>query len=377
MFSTQLRRDHIHGLLVGVAAGEALGYYYQGLSRREVLCRAGRAPLKYRLLPTVGLTASNTGLLFLAAQAVVTSGSDSKTFVDRFQRRLGWYPLSFPFSLDSSSLRAGLKSWLRLFKVSTGSPATDSAPVTRALFLALALNGTGSRLKRWTELSTTVTHSHPLTIDGCLVLSGVADLVAEHLEEFDPVDACEKLASMSKEAELRDRLALLPEFLKDLRSPRSVANHFGWDTGISGGIVPTTVMAAYCFLRNPLNFRKAVESAIRLGGDTSAMGAIVGGLCGANLGFKQLPDDLVQGLFDFAYGPTWINGLAIRMSHWPHGPNDLHAVHAEPTAIIELTITNFLRGLLVLFHRTSRLCLLRDIEKRSLRSRRTDCAAGT
>lgn len=356
---------------MGAAIGEALGYPYQGMSRRQILGKVGRFPMKYALIPGVGIPAFHTSSLYLTAQAIVCSASESKTFVDRFKRRLGWYILSCPVGLDAATFRASLLTWLRYFNVSTGSRSTDNAPATRSLFLALALNGTGARAKRWVELCTAVTHTHPLTSDGCVVLAGLAEQIVENIENFDAMEACEKLALMSKEPELRDRLAKLPDFLRAEKSPRTVANHFGWEAGINSSIIPTTIMSAYCFLRYPNDFRRAVESGIRLGGDTPAMGAIIGGLSGTNLGVKLLPKDLADGLSDFAYGPTWINGMALRMSHWPHGPNDLHSAHAEPAAIVELTITNLVRGIFLLLKRAARYCPQRNDESQSVNRRQS------
>jgi len=341
--------------MIGVAIGEALGLPLRGYCPKSIVKRLGRSPIRYRLLPGTGLTGVNTSLLLLTTQSVACSASDSKAYVLAFQDRLKWYLFSCPLGLDSASLKAGLKAWLRIFKVPTGSDSLGNAPAARALFLALALHGTGSRWRRWVELGTSITHNNPQTIDGCQVLAGLADLTINQLNQFDALDASVKLVELSNLPEIRNRLEQLPEFLKQRRSPRSVARHFGWDSGVAPLIVPTTVMAAYCYLRFSYDFRKAVESAIRLGGDTAAMGAIVGGLCGTNLGIRRLPVDLVNRLSDVAYGPTWMRGMAIRMSHWPHGPDDLHAAHAEPTAVVELTAMNLFRAGLTAINNARRI----------------------
>lgn len=355
MLSTTSRRDHIQGLMVGVAIGEALGLPVTGFCNRAITKKVGRRRLGYRLMPGTGLTGTNTGLLLLSTQAVVCSASESKYYVETFQDRLRWYLFSLPIGLDSATIQAGLKAWLRIFKVETGSYSLSNSPATRALFCALALHGTGARLKRWVELGTSITHTHPLAIDGCQVLAGLADLTIKQLDNFDAADASRKLVPFSSQSEIRDRLQLLTGFLEEGRRPRFVAKHFGWESGIPSHIVPTTIMACYCFLRYSNNFRKAVESAIRLGGDAATMGSVVGGLCGANLGYKKLPRDLVENLSDVAYGPTWMKGMAIRMSHWPHGPDDLHAAHPEPTAVVELTVMNLFRAVLTAVNRLQRL----------------------
>ncbi len=355
MFSTHLRRDHIHGLMIGVAAGEALGLALQGLSRRQILKKVGHAPIRYCLLPGIGLTGRHTSHLILAAQSTVCSASESRNLVETYQKRLRLFIFSLPIGLDAASLKAGLKSWFRLFKVQTGSNSLGNSGATRAIFCALALHGTGSRWRRWVEQITCITHTNPLTIDGCQVLAGLADMTVTQLETFDPLDICRKLPTLSNRPEIRELLDQLPAFLEKGRSPWSVAKHFGWNAGVPSQIVPTTVMASYCFLRHSKSYRKAVESAIRLGGDASGMGAIVGGLSGAYLGISEIPKGLIDKLSDVAYGPTWMKGMAVRMSHWPHGPDDLHSAHAEPTAVVELTAMNMLRAVLLAINRSQRI----------------------
>lgn len=186
-------------------------------------------------------------------------------------------------------------------------------------------------------------------------MAGLADLTIKQLDNFDAKDAARKLASSSSLPEFRERLHQFPQFLEEGRRPIFVAKHFGWESGIKSHIVPTAVMASYCFLRYSNKYRKAVELAIRLGGDTATMGAVVGGLCGANLGYNKLPRELVENLADVAYGSAWMKGMAIRMSQWPHGPVDLHDAHAEPTAVVELTVMNVFRAALMAFNRVKRI----------------------
>ena len=142
--------------------------------------------------------------------------------------------------------------------------------------------------------------------------------------------ALEQLIAGSKEDLLKQKLEQLRPFLAAGRSPSAVARHFGWDTGISGFIVPTTVMACYCFLRYPTNFDRAVQSSIGLGGDTDSVAAIVGGLVGAHVGYEKLPTRLVEQLNVPPHNAAWIAEMAERLSHWPHGVDDLH-FRARPT----------------------------------------------
>jgi len=351
MHSTHLRKDAIHGLMMGVAIGDAVGLPREGLRRRVALKLFGRPKLAYRLLPGIGLYSDDTQLMLMAAQSILRSLSEWRPFGRSYLHRLAWYPLSLPAGAGKATMLAALKSWLRVTGLPTGCNSAGNGPVTRAMFLTLALHGTDHRIAKWVEDSTRLTHTNPLAIDGCLVLSRLTQIAGStRTKAIDQLDALQQAISVSKEAAIRDKLLELKPFLEQGRSPSAVARHFGWEKGASGFIVPTTIMAAYCFLRYPANFDQAVRSAIRLGGDTDSIAAIVGGLVGAHIGFGKLPSDLVARIKVAPHDSVWIAEMAERLSHWPHGVDDLHYAPALPSSPLMQVIRNLLMLFLILLH---------------------------
>ncbi len=351
MHSTHLRKDSIHGLMMGVAIGDAVGLAREGLSRRVALKMFGRPILAYRLLPGLGIYSDDTQLMLMAAQAVLRSHSEWRPFSRSFLTRLAWYPLSLPAGVGRATILAALKSWLRATGMSTGCNSAGNGPATRAMFLTLALHGTDHRIPRWVEDSTRLTHTDPLATDGCLVLSRLTQIAGiTRAKPIDQLDALQQVISVSKAAAIRDRLIELKPFLEQSRGPAAVARHFGWNSGISGFIVPTTVMATYCFLRYSADFKRGVLSAIRLGGDTDSVAAIVGGLIGAHIGYDMLPSDLVDRIKVTPHDADWIAEMAERLSHWPHGAEDLHYAPALPSNPLMQLFRNLLMLVLVLIH---------------------------
>lgn len=351
MHSTFLRRERIHGLMLGVAIGDALGLPRENLCRRLGLKMFGRGPLRYRLVRNRGLCSDDTHLMLLTAQALLKSRSDGKAFRRTFQKRLSWYLLSFPVGAGRATLLAAARCWLARLGLPTGVNSAGNGAATRALISALAIHGTGHRLSRWVAESTKLTHTHPLASDGCQVLAALADHAATcKPAEFDPAAALEIAILASSLPEIRGKLAVLQGFIQQRRSPSRVARHFGWDRQVSGFIVPTTIMATYCWLRNPSDFRRAVTSAVLLGGDTDSVAAIVGGLVGAHVGAKRLPPELVNGLGGYPHGAVWIEKMAERLSHWPHGPDDLHAAPTQPTDPLGQVVRNLFTATVILPH---------------------------
>lgn len=351
MHSTHLRKDAIHGLMMGVAIGDAVGLPREGLERRVALKMFGRPHLAYRLLPGVGIYSDDTQLMLMAAQAILRSHSDWRPFCRSYLSRLAWYPLSLPAGVGRATILAAFKSWLRATGLPTGCNSAGNGPATRAMFLTLALNGTDHRIAKWVEDSTRLTHTDPLATDGCLVLSRLTQIAGTTRgKPLDQMDALQQAISVSKDATIRDKVSELKAFLEQARSPSAVARHFGWDRGISGFIVPTTVMATYCFLRYPTNFERGVLSAIGLGGDTDSVAAIVGGLIGAHIGYDKLPSDLVVRIKVAPHDAAWIHEMAERLSHWPHGVEDLHCAPALPSNPLMQLFRNLLMLVLVLLH---------------------------
>lgn len=351
MHSTHLRHDAIHGLMIGVAIGDAIGLPREGLERRTALKMFGRPKFAFRLFPGVGFYSDDTQLMLMAAQSILRSHSEWRSFSRSYLRRLAWFPLSLPAGAGKATILASFKSWLRATGLPTGCNSAGNGPATRAIFLTLALNGTDHRIARWVEDSTRLTHTHPLVIDGCLVLSRLAHIAGTSKPKpLDPLNALQQAIAASNEAAIRDKLAELSPYLEQSRSPSAVARHFGWERGISGFIVPTTVMATYCFLRYPTNFELAIKSAIRLGGDTDSVVAIVGGLVGAHIGYNKLPTDLICRINVLPHNSQWIAEMAERLSHWPHGVDDLNVAPALPSHPLMQLLRNLLFLFLVLIH---------------------------
>lgn len=363
MESTQQRLESIEGLLLGVAIGDALGLAREGLSRRTALRKFGRPPLTYRLWPRAGLYSDDTQLMLMAAQAIVSSRSDSENFIRNFKRRLAWYAISLPVGVGCATRLSGLMCWLRWLKLPSGWWSAGNAPATRSMLLALVLYKTGHRTWKWVQDSVRVTHSHPHATDACNVLATLAEIAATTRPgRLDTHAALQRLIQTSQILVLRDKLEVLATFLKENRSPTSVARHFRWKRGISGHIVPTVVMATYCWLRYPSNYRRCVESAIALGGDADSVGAIVGGLAGAHIGKSRLPKELVKQLTDWPHDREWIHDMALRLTDWPHGVDDLLTAPALRTNPISQLIRNIARWPLLWMHLLLRIpCRLRSL----------------
>ncbi len=303
-----------------------------------------------------GLYSDDTQFALMAGQAILQSRSVSEDFHRAFRRRLKWYVLSLPPGLSFNTFIAGLKCWFDWTGIRAGRYSRGNSPTTRSMLLGVVLHNTGHRYQVWARDSAAITHRHPLVIDAAGVLATAGQIAAVTSGgKVNKAAALEMLIKASKEEELRSLLKRLNPMLAARVSPRKAARQLGWSKGMNKSILPTTVMAIYCFLRFPTSFERAVKSALLLAGHNDALVATVGGLVGAHVGVGRLPAHLHDFLGDWPHNRAWIENLATRLSDWPHGVEDLLVAPGQPSYAPLQLIRNLMRWPLVIFHRVVNL----------------------
>lgn len=352
MLTSQQRYQSIQGLLMGLAIGDALAQPPLGRSSHVALRRLGRfQPLRYRMW-FEGLYSDDTQFALMAGQAILQSRSDSDQFHQAFRSRLKWYVLSLPPGLSFNTFLSGLKCWFSWTGIRAGRRNLGNSPTTRSMLLGVVLHNTGHRYQVWARDSAAITHRHPLVIDAAAVLATAGQIAAVTSgRKVDKAAALDMLIKASKEPDLNAMLVKLKPMLNSRLSPRKVARQFGWSHGMNKHIVPTTVMAIYCFLRYPTSFQHAVKSALLLAGHNDALVATVGGLVGAHVGVHKLPKELHDLLGDWPHNRKWIENLATRLSDWPHGVDDLLAAPGQPSYGLLQILRNITRRPLIVFHK--------------------------
>ncbi len=151
----------------------------------------------------------------------------------------------------------------------------------RAAPLGLFFHRDPAELVRAAELASSITHAHPLGIEGgvliaratAMALGGGLDLTA--------------LREGSKTEEFRDRLKIAEEEM----DPDGIRRRLG--TGIEAH--RSAVTAVYLASRFT-EFTPMMELIIFMGGDPDTVGAMAGGIFGARHGIAKLPSDALERL---------------------------------------------------------------------------------
>lgn len=122
--------------------------------------------------------------------------------------------------------------------------------------------------------------------------------------------------------------------------------------GVTGYIAHTVPVAVYAFLRHPDDYRTAIESVIRLGGDTDTVAAITGALVGARVGKAGIPKEWLDRWADWPRSVAWMEKLALKLAEgkWREAPQP-----AVPLAWWAIPVRNLFFFLVVLTHVFRRL----------------------
>jgi hypothetical protein len=96
-------------------------------------------------------------------------------------------------------------------------------------------------------------------------------------------------------------------------STASFAESLGLKEGVSGYSYHTVPVALQTWLRQPSDF-SGVLHAIRCGGDTDTVAAIVGGIIGARVGKEGIPQQWLERIWEWPRSTAWIEQVGERLA---------------------------------------------------------------
>ncbi len=273
------------GCLLGHALGDAIGAKYEGgFAERLVWATLGLG--RHRLLRTTDDTRMALGL---AESLVEHGGLDADALARRWAADLDWRRGYGPGAARLLRLVAHGTPWQKASRSVFPDGSFGNGAAMRAAPLGLFFPAEEQRkvLVEAARLASSITHAHPLGMEGGVLLAVATALALE-----DDVDLG-VLARASQTEEYRERLAVAAT-LGDA-SGEDVRRRLG-NTIRAHESAPTAV---YVFVRfRDRAFPDLMEFVVELGGDTDTIGAMAGGLWGAARGVEALPADLLDRLED-------------------------------------------------------------------------------
>jgi ADP-ribosylglycohydrolase len=286
------------------------------------------------------------------------SGGDEERFRNSLAWRLRWWLLGAPAGVGLATLKSCVKLWLGFSSRSSGVYSAGNGPAMRAAILGAAMpDELGERPTQFIYASTYLTHTDPQAVAGAVLVQVVACLAAERprrelsAAEFFAYTA-QKAPEHWRQLPVYKNVLIAGETLAAGKTIDDLILALGLKRGVSGYIAHTVPVALFAFFRHPGDYRAAVESVIRLGGDTDTVAAITGALVGARVGKAGIPDEWLRRFADWPRSAAWMEALGRRLAEgkWLESPQP-----ALPLAWWAIPGRNLLFFLVVLGHLGRRL----------------------
>jgi poly(ADP-ribose) glycohydrolase ARH3 len=290
--------DRSGGALLGTFVGDALGMPFEGVPPDAIPLRLDMVEARLGR----GTYTDDTEMMIVLAESLIEGGSVqpeslARRFLERHDPRRGYGGGTlrvFAHWRDGVPVDAAAR------RVFGGQGSAGNGAAMRIAPVGVRFAADPARLLEQARRSATVTHTHPLGIDGAVAQAAA---VGAALRGDDVVAAAREAVETD---EMRRRLYTVAEFLREpLADPTEIAEALGNGSTASES-VPTAVYAA-C---RTDDFREAVTFAVRCGGDTDTIGAMAGAIAGARHGRKAIPSSWLDALEDGIYGRSHVERLA-------------------------------------------------------------------
>ncbi|MGF1598919.1 MAG: ADP-ribosylglycohydrolase family protein [Acidimicrobiales bacterium] len=296
-----VRLDRYRGALVGVAVGDALGAAFEGMPgpiASSVVDQhlAGASELRFT---------DDTAMTIAVAESLLDSGALdldhlARTFAASHARE-PWRGYGAGAAALLRDVYAGADWRSRAAGQFDGQGSLGNGAAMRAAPFGLWTNGP-REAGRLAGLAATVTHTHPLAVDGAAVFAAsVASVVNGGSPNPGDVIAAARAAAVTSEMVSRlDAAAALAD-----ASPTEVVEALG--AGITA--LEAVPAAICCHLHHPGSFVDTVRFTIGLGGDTDTIAAMAAALTGSAVGASGVPAAWIRR----CEGVEYLDDLAFRL----------------------------------------------------------------
>jgi poly(ADP-ribose) glycohydrolase ARH3 len=294
-------KNNVSGLLYGTFIGDAFGMKFDGCSNESI------APLELdSLLSQIsGLYTGDTQMNISVLEEMVENGGvDQISLGTRILNRYS------PWRKYGGGMFVVIERWRDGEEFSRAAECLyygagsygDGAAVRAAPVSCFFMLSEIDLLFDQVRLSSRLTHTHTIGIDGAL-LQAYAALLA--LNNVDPAEWTGKMFQLPIDSSFKIKLGQIDFCLRNDAAVKTVIDTIG-----NGSDALSAVSAAiYSLIRNKHSFVDAVLFAIELGGDTDTIGAMTGALAGALHGVQSIPQSIITKLENGVEGINFIDLL--------------------------------------------------------------------
>jgi poly(ADP-ribose) glycohydrolase ARH3 len=273
------------GSMVGTALGDAIGELAFSYAKEPTL------RVKIAQTDTLVYTDDTAMAIGLAESIIQVGRIEQQHLGDTFRanfRREPWRGYAAgPPTLFALVERLGIGYTEAARGLFGGQGSFGNGAAMRVAPVGLFFHDTPN-LYEQAQASATVTHAHPIGVDGAAVLThAIAQTVKLDPHEPFPPKFSRRVTDFARTEEMRAKMTLVSDLLAEKVSPRTAATRLGQSV-FAHESVP---FAIYAFLRHPKSFKDCLFCAVLNSGDRDTVGAMACAISGAYLGIEAIPQN--------------------------------------------------------------------------------------
>jgi ADP-ribosylglycohydrolase len=296
------------------------------------------------------MCSDDTEHTLLVAQALLSFPENTAAF----QRSLAWklrlWLLGAPAGVGWATLRAIIKLWLGFPPDRSGVFSAGNGPAMRSAIIGAYFAEHRGLRREYVAAATRITHKDPRAETAAVAVAEAASWI---VRQSGPLDHfVQQLPHLGRDGEWQRLCQKLGRAWLRGAPVAGFADELGLQKGVTGYAYHSVPVALYAWLRHANDFRAALESALKCGGDTDTVGAIVGALAGLTCGSHGIPEEWIAGIWEWPRSRTVIAQIARRLAEQNRAGTPLGPVHYFWPALV-LRNTFFL--VIVLSHGFRRL----------------------
>ena len=282
---------------------------------------------------------------FFVGQSLARNLKDSDQFARSLAWRLRLWLLCLPAGIGMATLKSILRLWFGVPPSRSGVFSAGNGAAMRSAIIGVVHCDDPELRRRFTNASTAITHSDPKAGHGAQAIADLAAFVTVHGSSPTASELESILHNAGEGKEWSDVVRRTVNACGSGAIDDAVISP-GSNRGVSGYILHTIPVAVSAWFIHYGDFRKTIESVVRLGGDTDTVAAIAGSLAGISCGKDGIPNDWVKGIRDRPHSTRYITKLSRTLS-------EKHACSTGFSAL--LLPRGFLFAAIVLSHGFRRL----------------------
>ena len=338
------------GVLLGAAVGDALGLPAEGLSSGRIR-RLWNGEWEMRFFFGWGMTSDDAEHTLMVAQSLLRHSDDPKAFQRSLAWKFRWWFLGLPGGIGLATARACIKLWLGFPPGASAVSSAGDGPAMRSAIIGAFFAGDARRRHDFVLASSRLTHKGWKAETAALAIAETTAWAVTNRGDHDSFQFFSMLKALSSEKEWQDCVAKMELASERNNTVYEFACSIGSQNGISGYALHAVPVALYAWWRHG-TYRGALIATLECGGDTDTIGAMVGALCGASSGVKDIPREWLDRLAEWPRSIEFMRTVAGKLAKQTQSRQPLGEVRYFWPGLI---VRNMLFLVIVLGHGFRRL----------------------